>query len=221
MRLRSLECDPTLGPGIARGPRDAGHVVDLFFVDGDALVTAMSQTCDGLVLNHMGPGLDGVSGLEALRDARQTVPCPFLTALCVADAKGVGSRAGRDDDPARPFAPGKMPTRVEALPPRPGVAADRSSRLNARDASIARHKRTCARRGQSIELNPAQFLLLEALLQSWRRVQTRAMPRERSWFMNLDLKMNAVGPLRPSIEHPSGDTLIHTNRGAGHELDAA
>lgn len=70
MRLLVLEDDKELGPWLEKGLRESGHVVDLFTDGKDALVAAMREAYDVFVLDGMVPGLDGVSVLKALRQAK-------------------------------------------------------------------------------------------------------------------------------------------------------
>lgn len=223
MRLLVLEDDTTLGPWVEQGLREAGHVVDLFTDGKDALVAAMGQSYDVLVLDRMVPGLDGLSVLKALPQAKITAPAIFLTALDEVDDRVEGLRAGGDDYLAKPFAFSELLARVEVLSRRQGVSEEQASELTVGDITIDLHKRTCTRRGQAIDLNPKEFLLLEVFMRSKGRVQTRTMLLERVWDMNFDPTTSVVethiSRLRGKIEKPFGDTLIRTIRGAGYVFE--
>lgn len=223
MRLLVLEDDASLGPWTEKGLREAGHVVDLFTDGKDALVAAMNQNYDVLVLDRMVPGLDGLSVLKALRQAKVTAPALFLTALGEVDDRVEGLRAGADDYLSKPFAFSELLARVEVLARRQPATEDTSAELTAGDIVLNLHKRTCIRQGQTIDLNPKEFLLLEAFLRSKGRVQTRTMLLERVWNMNFDPTTSVVethiSRLRGKIEKPFGDTLIRTIRGSGYVFD--
>lgn len=225
MRLLVLEDDTTLGPWVEQGLREAGHVVDLFTDGKDALIAAMGQNYDVLVLDRMVPGLDGLSVLKALRQAKITAPAIFLTALGEVDDRVEGLRAGGDDYLAKPFAFSELLARVEVLSRRQGSSEEQSSELTAGDITIDLHKRTCVRRGQAIDLNPKEFLLFEVFMRSKGRVQTRTMLLERVWDMNFDPTTSVVethiSRLRGKIEKPFGDTLIRTIRGTGYVFEPA
>jgi two-component system OmpR family response regulator len=225
MRLLVLEDDTTLGPWVEQGLREAGHVVDLFTDGKDVLIAAMGQSYDVLVLDRMVPGLDGLSVLKALRQAKITAPAIFLTALGEVDDRVEGLRAGGDDYLAKPFAFSELLARVEVLSRRQGTSEEQSSALTAGDITIDLHKRTCLRQGRAIDLNPKEFLLLEVFMRSKERVQTRTMLLERVWDMNFDPTTSVVethiSRLRAKIEKPFGDTLIRTIRGAGYVFEPA
>ena len=225
MRLLVLEDDKTLGPWIEKGLSEAGHVVDLFTDGKDALIAAMGQEYDVLVLDRMVPGLDGLAVLKALRQARITCPAIFLTALGDVEDRVEGLRAGGDDYLAKPFAFSELLARIEVLVRRQGSTEEQSSKLIAGDVVIDLHKRSCTRQGETIDLNPKEFLLLEAFVRSHGRVQTRTMLLERVWDMNFDPTTSVVethiSRLRGKIEKPFGDTLIRTIRGTGYVFDPA
>ncbi|NQY60007.1 winged helix-turn-helix domain-containing protein [Cognatishimia sp.] len=225
MRLLVLEDDAALGPWTEKGLREAGHVVDLFTDGKDALVAAMGQDYDVLVLDRMVPGLDGLSVLKALRQAKVTSPAIFLTALGEVDDRVAGLRAGGDDYLAKPFAFSELLARIEVIARRQSPSEEQSSVLSAGDISLDLHKRTCTRKGQTIDLNPKEFLLLEVFLRSNGRVQTRTMLLERVWDMNFDPTTSVVethiSRLRGKIEKPFEDTLIRTIRGNGYVFEPA
>lgn len=225
MRLLVLEDDPKLGAWLEQGLREAGHVADVFADGKDALVAAMSQSYDVLVLDRMVPGLDGLSVLKALREAKVKVPAIFLTALSEVDDRVEGLRAGGEDYLAKPFAFSELLARVEGLMRRPGATEDIASELTAGDITIDLHRRTCVRQGKSVALNPKEFLLLEVFIRSKGRVQTRTMLLEKVWDMSFDPTTSVVethiSRLRGKIEKPFGDTLIRTIRGSGYVFDPA
>lgn len=223
MRLLVLEDDATLGPWIEKGLSEAGHVVDLFTDGKDALIGAMAQEYDVLVLDRMVPGLDGLAVLKALRQARITAPAIFLTALGEVEDRVEGLRAGGDDYLVKPFAFSELSARIDVLTRRRDGAGEQSSELVAGDIRIDLHRRSCLRQGQVVDLNPKEFLLLEVFMRAKGRVQTRTMLLERVWDMNFDPTTSVVethiSRLRAKIEKPFGDTLIRTIRGAGYVFE--
>lgn len=223
MRLLVLEDDKTLGPWIEKGLSEAGHVVDLFADGKDAMIAAMAQNYDVLVLDRMVPGLDGLAVLKALRQAKIKAPAIFLTALGEVEDRVEGLRAGGDDYLVKPFAFSELLARIEVLVRRQGATEEQSSVLVTGDITIDLHKRTCTRQGHDIDLNPKEFVLLEVFMRSKGRVQTRTMLLERVWDMNFDPTTSVVethvSRLRSKIEKPFGDTLLRTIRGAGYVFE--
>lgn len=225
MRLLVLEDDASLGPWTAKGLQEAGHVVDLFVDGKDALVAAMGQDYDVLILDRMVPGLDGLSVLKALRQAKVDAPAIFLTALSDVDARVEGLTSGGDDYLTKPFAFSELLARVEILGRRLRGPAEDVSELVAGDITLNLHKRTCTRQGRAIDLNPKEFLLLETFMRAKGRVQTRTMLLERVWDMNFDPTTSVVethiSRLRGKIEKPFGDSVIRNIRGTGYVFEPA
>ncbi|MEM6384173.1 MAG: response regulator transcription factor [Pseudomonadota bacterium] len=220
MRLLVLEDDGTLGPWMEKGLTEAGHVVDLFADGKQALAAAMRHDYDVFVLDRMVPGLDGLSVLKSLRQAKIAAPAIFVTAQGDVDDRVEGLLAGGDDYLTKPFAFSELLARIEVITRRQTGNQERSSELTKGDMSIDLHKRTCIRQGQAIDLNPKEFQLLEVFMRSNGRVQTRTMLLEKVWDMHFDPTTSVVethiSRLRGKIEKPFGDTLIRTIRGAGY-----
>ncbi|MBO6507130.1 MAG: response regulator transcription factor [Roseibium sp.] len=220
MRLLVLEDDAKLGPWIEKGLSEAGHIVDLFADGKEALLAAMSHDYDLLILDRMVPGLDGLSVLKSLRQAKVASPVIFVTAQGDVDDRVEGLLAGGDDYVTKPFAFSELIARIEVVVRRKSGIEDDTTTISQGDIVINVHKRTCLRQGQAIELNPKEFLLLEVFMRSNGRVQTRTMLLEKVWDINFDPTTSVVethiSRLRGKIEKPFGDTLIRTIRGAGY-----
>jgi len=223
MRILFLEDDAQLGSWVTNGLREEGHVVD-HFVDGkDALVAAMGQDYDLMILDRMVPGLDGLSVLKSLRASKNTTPALFLTALGEVDARVEGFDAGGDDYLTKPFAFAELSARVGAL----GRRGDSVSAGQA-EATVLRHgdlsldllARTCQRQDQQIELMAKEFKLLEYLMRRPGRLVTRTMLLEQVWDMSFDPTTSVVethiSRLRTKIEKPFDAPLIRTRRGEGY-----
>jgi two-component system OmpR family response regulator len=220
MRLLVLEDDHKLGPWTAKGLEEAGHVVDLYADGRDALIAAMGIGYDLFVLDRMVPGLDGLSVLKSLRQAKIQTPAIFLTAVNDVEARVEGLRAGGDDYLSKPFAMSELLARIEVIGRRQSPEAEATSELRGGDIVIDLHRRTCSRQGQEVHLNPKEFLLLEAFLRSNGRVQTKTSLLERVWNMRSDPTTSVVethiSRLRAKIEKPFGDTVIKNKRGSGY-----
>jgi two-component system OmpR family response regulator len=84
-------------------------------------------------------------------------------------------------------------------------------------------RRTVTRGGQTIDLLPREFALLEHLLRRKGRVQTRTMLLEGVWNLHFDPQTNVVethiSRLRAKVDKPFQRDLIVTVRGAGYRID--
>ena len=223
MRILLLEDDKHLGPWIAGGLREEGHVVDHFEDGKDALMAAMGQEFDLLILDRMVPSLDGLAVLKSLRASKDTTPAIFLTALGEVDARVEGFAAGGDDYLTKPFAFAELSARVGALGRRrdSGAIADaEQTTLRYSDLTLDLLARTCERQGQPIDLMAKEFKLLEYFMRRPGRLVTRTMLLEQVWDMSFDPTTSVVethiSRLRAKIDKPFEAQLLRTRRGEGY-----
>jgi DNA-binding response OmpR family regulator len=223
MRILLLEDDKHLGPWVAGGLREEGHVVDHFEDGKDALMAAMGQGFDLLILDRMVPSLDGLSVLKSLRASKNTSPVLFLTALGEVDARVEGFNAGGDDYLTKPFAFAELSARVNALGRRrdsSDSAGSASTVLRFADLTLDLLSRSCVRQEQEIDLMAKEFKLLEYFMRRPGRLVTRTMLLEQVWDMSFDPTTSVVethiSRLRSKIDKPFEDALIRTRRGEGY-----
>ena len=222
MCILLLEDDKQLGPWIAGGLREEGHVVDHFEDGKDALMSAMGQDFDLLILDRMVPGLDGLSVLKSLRASKNATPALFLTALGDVDARVEGFEAGGDDYLTKPFAFAELSARVGAMGRRRDVPSSEPEQtvLRYADLTLDLLSRQCDRQGQAIELMAKEFKLLEYFMRRPGRLATRTMLLEQVWDMSFDPTTSVVethiSRLRSKIDKPFEDQLLRTRRGEGY-----
>lgn len=223
MRILLLEDDAKLGPWIANGLREEGHVVDHFADGKDALMAAMGQEFDLLILDRMVPGLDGLAVLKSIRASKDATPALFLTALAEVDARVEGFEAGGDDYLTKPFAFAELSARVSAL----GRRRDGSdthetiqTELRYGDLKLDLLSRRCERQGQVIDLMAKEFKLLEYFMRRPGRLVTRTMLLEQVWDMSFDPTTSVVethiSRLRSKIDKPFDTAVLRTRRGEGY-----
>lgn len=223
MRILVLEDDSQLGPWVTSGLKEEGHVVDLFPDGKEALLAAMGQEYDLLILDRMVPGLDGLAVLKSLRASKNTTPALFLTALGEVDARVEGFEAGGDDYLTKPFAFAELSARVNALGRRrdsAGTETVETTTLRYGDLSLDLVARHCERQGQAIELMAKEFKLLEYFMRRPGRLVTRTMLLEQLWDMSFDPTTSVVethiSRLRTKVDKPFDGELIRTRRGEGY-----
>ncbi|AFL50583.1 two-component system OmpR family response regulator [Sinorhizobium fredii] len=223
MRILVIEDDQKTSEYILRGLSEAGHVCDVIEDGRDALFQASREPYDVMIVDRMLPGLDGLSLVKAIRAAKVKTPVLFLTAVGGVDDRVEGLEAGGDDYLTKPFAFSELLARVNALCRRPPVQ-DQKTLLRFADLEMDIVKRQVRRRGQTIDLQPREFTLLEVLMRAEGRVLTRTMLLERVWDFHFDPKTSVVethiSRLRAKIDKPFDIPLLHTVRNTGYRLDA-
>ncbi len=115
MRLLLAEDDPKLLKSLKHIFETNKFVVDAVDNGKDALHYAFSDEYDGLILDIMMPGLDGIEVLKRLRKENVTTPALFLTARTEVSQRVEGLDAGADDYLSKPFSTSELLARVRAM----------------------------------------------------------------------------------------------------------
>jgi two-component system OmpR family response regulator len=108
---------------------------------------------------------------------------------------------------------------VNALARRAPLAEIQTS-LQVADLELDLLKRSVARGGRRIELQPQEFKLLEYLMRHAGRIVTRTMLLENVWEFHFDPQTTVVetdiSRLRTKIDQGFSKPLLHTVRGSGY-----
>ena len=115
MRLLLAEDDPKLLKSLIHIFESNKFAVDGVDNGADALAYAQSGEYDGLVLDIMMPGFDGIEVLKRLRKGGLTTPALFLTARTEVSQRVEGLDAGADDYLPKPFSTSELLARVRAM----------------------------------------------------------------------------------------------------------
>jgi two-component system OmpR family response regulator len=219
LRILLIEDDAETADYIAKGLTEQGHLIARAGDGNDALLAAMSETFDLLIVDRMIPGLDGLKLVRTLRSAGHEEPVLFLTALDGVEDRVCGLNAGGDDYLVKPFAFSELAARVAALGRRPRTAVAETA-LRVFDLELDLLGRLVRRQSELIELQPREFRLLEYMMRHAGQVVTRTMLLEHVWDLHFDPRTNVVethiSRLRSKIDKGFGPELIHTVRGAGY-----
>ena len=223
MKILVIEDDAATGAYIADGLREEGHSVDLIPSGADGLVQATIGSYDVMVVERMLPGRDGMTLVKTLRATKNVTPVLFLTAMGGVDDRIEGLHAGADDYLTKPFSFGELSARIAAIGRRPRLQ-DEPVSLTVADLEMNLLTRKVTRAGQTIDLLPREFALLECLMRRKGRVQTRTMLMETVWDIHYDPLTNVVDThisrLRAKLDKPFDTELIETVRGAGYRINA-
>lgn len=224
MRLLIIEDEKEVCAYIAKGMKEAGHIVDVAATGKDGLFLATTESYDVMIVDRMLPELDGLTIIRTLRGAGVTTPALILSALGEVNDRILGLRAGGDDYLVKPFAFAELLVRVEVLHRRvanPGN--DTQTQLTAGDLKLDLLTRKVTRSGQDIELQAREFRLLEYMMRHKGQVVTRTMLLENVWDYNFDQQTNVIdvhiSRLRGKIDKGFDTAMIRTVRGAGYVIE--
>ncbi len=223
MRILVVEDDIKIAEFIQKGLKSSGFVVDHATTGNQGFEMAFSEPYDTLIVDIMLPELDGISLIKKIRAEGNNTPIIILSARDRVDDRVNGLQAGADDYLTKPFAFSELLARIQALIRRAGNVVDPVN-LSYDNLSIDIVKRQVKRGGETIDLQPLEFSLLEYLLRNRERVVSRTMIMEHVWDYNFDPMTNVVEAricrLRDKIDKEFEPKLIHTVRGAGYVLKA-
>lgn len=186
----------------------------------DALRRIAQENFDGVVLDIMLPGRDGLSILRKLRADGNSVPVLLLTARGDVDERVEGLDLGADDYLAKPFAMTELVARMRAICRRRAGLA--SNVLTHGDVVMNLGSRDVRRGDRSLQLTPREFALLECMLRAPEKVITRTQLSQQVWGYQFDPGTNvvdvAVQRLRRKVDDGFATPLIQTVRGVGYSL---
>ncbi len=221
MRILLVEDDDKIASFIVKGFKAEGFAVDHAADGEDGLHLALTEPYDAAIIDLMLPKLDGLSLIEQMRREKIKTPVIILSARGSVDDRVKGLHTGGDDYLTKPFAFSELLARVQALIRR-SLDVSEPTKLMVGDVSINIVTREVVRAGQSIELQPLEFSLLEYLMRNAGRVVSKTMIMEHVWDYYFDPQTNVVESriykLREKIDKGFSNKLIHTVRGVGYVL---
>ena len=167
--------------------------------------------------------MDGMALLAALRAADIQTPVIILSALGTPDDRVDGLEAGSDDYLVKPFAFAELLARLKLAIRKAGNSGSKAvTQLSCGDLEMDLLSRKVKRGGETVDLQPREFRLLEFLLRHAGQVVTRTMLLEGVWDFHFDPGTNVIdvhiSRLRKKIDEGHDPALLHTVRGAGYRL---
>lgn len=221
MRLLIAEDDPRLLKTLT-------HIFESnkFSVDGvsngeDAFAYASSEEYDGLVLDIMMPGMDGIEVLQKLRRMNITTPVLLLTARTEVEQRVEGLDAGADDYLPKPFVTSELLARTRAMLRRkdnyvPDLLSCGEAVLNRSTWQLVCH-------GESRTLSGREFQILELLMQRPDTIVPTEMLMTHIWGWEADVDVSVVwvhiSNLRKKINEIQAPLEIRFIRNAGYILE--
>lgn len=221
MHILVVEDDTKIAAFIARGLRQEGYVVDAADNGIDGFHRAMSEAYDAAVIDVMLPRLNGLDLIQDLRREGNLTPVLILSARTSVDDRIRGLQAGGDDYLVKPFSFAELLARLQALVRRATAVAEPTS-LAIQDLNLDLIRRSAARAGRTIDLQPREFALLEYLVRNRDKIVSKTMIMDQVWGYDFDPTTNVVesriSRLRDKIDRGFDVALIKTVRGAGYVI---
>ena len=183
-----------------------------------ALQLAQENHYDALILDIMMPGMDGLDLCQTLRKYGHHQPVIMLTARDTLEDKLAGFRAGADDYLVKPFDLPELEARLHAISKR---RSESTTHLKIADLEVNQDTHQVHRAGQLLELSPACWKILVALMVSSPRVMSRQELENVLWKdspPDSEALKTHLYTLRKVVDKPFEKPLIQTLRGVGVAL---
>ncbi|PSL42569.1 DNA-binding response OmpR family regulator [Salsuginibacillus halophilus] len=135
---------------------------------------------DLVLLDIMMPEMNGLTMLKTLRESGETAGVIIVSALGETDQIVQGLQAGADDYVTKPFEPGELSARTEAVLRRRGIPAALMN-THIGDLTIDRERREVKVGSYALKLTNKEYLLLDTMIARPGGVFTRDELLDQIW----------------------------------------
>ncbi len=221
MKLLYAEDERALSEAVADILAYHNYIVDAVYNGVDAYDYALLGDYDGIILDIMMPGRDGVEVLSALRKNGCRTPILLLTAKTQVDDRIRGLDAGADDYLPKPFDMGELLARVRAMLRRreefhPDLLTFGDLTLNIQSGALSCGDRECI-------LPRQEYRLMEQLMEHHRIFLSSEDLLIKAWGYDAETDVNSVwlyiSYLRKRLAAMKSLVRIVSKRNIGYRLE--
>lgn len=221
MRLLIAEDDKDIVKALTALFEHNNYSVDAVYNGNDGYDYAVTGGYDGVILDIMMPGMDGLEVLRTLRNAGIRTPVLLLTARGDVEDRVNGLDAGADDYLPKPFAASELLARVRAMLRRKENYQDDILEFMGLTLNLSTFE--LGFQGSDIRLVSREFQMLQLLMQSPGSVVSTDQFMERIWGWDSDVEVSIVwvyvSNLRKKIDKLGAPVSIKAVRGIGYCLE--
>lgn len=221
-----IDDDEELGEMLQEYLQPEGFDISIALRGDDGLSRALSTPWDGIILDIMLPGLNGIDVLKQIRK-ESMVPILMLTAKGDDIDRILGLEMGADDYLPKPFNPRELVARLRAILRRHHAhtnAEEDTRELQCRSLVMTPGSRRVTIKHQHLELTSTEFSVLKVLVENAGGVVNKEelyeialgrplTPYDRSIDMH-------ISHLRKKLSEMDPELIIHTIRGSGYQLES-
>ncbi len=221
-KILLIDDDPTLLHLLGEFLKDDSFEVISALNGSAGLRLAYDQRPDLILLDVMLPGMDGWEVCARLREMSD-VPIIMLTAKTTEADKLRGFRLGVDDYVTKPFSFAELVARIQAVLSRVQASGSSTGYIIHGGVTLDTEKYQAYYNGNTLDLTPTEFRLLEALVRRKGKVASERELVQEVWgkYRSEDtaLVRRYILMLRKKLEDdPSNPVHILTVRGFGYRL---
>jgi two-component system response regulator ResD len=218
-----VDDEPTIREVVSRYLERAGYETRVAGDGPSALEAVAARPPDLIVLDLMLPGIDGLEVMRRVREGRQRGAVILLTAKGDENDRIVGLRLGADDYVVKPFSPGELVARVDAVLRRVDTVPEDAPPLRFGDLVIEPAAHRVAVAGEEVQLTIREYELLHFLARHPGRAFTRDELMNSVWqyafYTDTSTVTVHIRRLRAKIERdPSAPRWIETVWGVGYRF---
>ncbi len=221
MRLLIAEDDTKLLKSLKHIFESNKYMVDAVSNGIDALAFAETDEYDGIVLDIMMPGMDGVEVLRKIRAKGISTPVLFLTAKTEVYQRVEGLDAGADDYLPKPFSTQELLARVRAMLRRKDNYAPEIIEVGRLVLNRSTYALSFA--AQNCSLSGREYQIMEMLMGRPNFVVTSAEFLSHVWGWNSEVDVSVIwvhiSNIRKKLTAMNAPIEIRFVRGAGYKLE--
>ena len=221
MKLLLADDEKELSNALVAILKHSNYTVDAVYNGNDALDYALAGDYDGIILDIMMPGMDGMEVLKKIREKGLSTPVLFLTAKTEVDDRIKGLDLGADDYLPKPFDMGELLARVRAMLRRKEDFAP--SNLTCGNLTLNRSGYELTAPGkESIHLSGREFQMMEMLMTSPGRIISVDSFMDRIWAdgeADVNVVWVYISNLRKKLASLDATCEIKASRGVGYSIN--
>ncbi|HAE52671.1 MAG: response regulator transcription factor [Ruminococcus sp.] len=222
MKILVVEDEVQLADALSEILKRNMYSVDTAYNGIDGLDNALTGVYDGIILDIMLPGMNGIEILKNLRKEKISTPVLLLTARSEVEDKINGLDCGADDYLTKPFVTGELLARVRALTRRRGEVMD-DNKMSFNGLELNKNKCSIIYQGNDIKLSLKEYQIMELLIANPKQILPKERIIEKIWGYESDVEYNNIEVyisfLRKKISVISAPVQIKTARGIGYSLE--
>lgn len=221
MRILVAEDDPRLLKSLVHILKINNYSADGVSNGNDAFDYARTGEYDGLVLDIMMPGCDGIRVLKKLRAQGITTPALFLSARTEISQRVEGLDAGADDYLPKPFSTAELLARLRAMLRRKENYTPDLLSFNGVTLNRSTYELSC--QGETQNLSGKEFQVLEMMMRNPNLTITTNQFITHIWGWDTSVDTSVVwvhiSNLRKKFDALGAPVRIRFIRGAGYILE--
>lgn len=222
MRLLLAEDERTMAEPISVFLQYHNYTVDWVDNGMDAYHQAITQSYDGLILDIMMPGMDGLEVLTRLRGEGKNMPVLLLTAKAEVEDRIKGLESGADDYLPKPFDMSELLARVRAMLRRRDTY--HSDTLSFGDLELTPDTCQLLSGCKAVPLSRREYQLMELFMNNPGIIFSADTLLDRVWGMDGIVEQGTVwvhiSYLRKKLADLGSSAIIRSKRGVGYMLEA-